>query len=264
MQAPARMHARRVGAPGDGPKTPGSLGAPAVMAYIGGMRHAVLVLLLLPVLAPTPASADVLADCTQDQDWWLRVRACTEAIEGGRWEGPAASWAYSNRAVARAALGDYIDAFDDHERAVALDPANASARNNKGNTHAEFREHARALAEFDRAIALDPGYASARYNRAGVRLTVGDVAGAIEDYSAVIAAEPGFGEAHAGRAEAACRAGDVAGSVADRLAAVRLGALAPEQVRDYLRQTGYLDAAAAASPAGLEAALTAWTAAGCP
>lgn len=205
----------------------------------------------------------MLSDCTQAEDWWLRVRACTEAIESERWQGRALSWAYSNRAVAHAALGDPLAAFDDHDRAVALNPDDATAWNNKGNAHAEFREHDRALAAYGRAIALDPGYVSALYNRAGVHLTVGNNSEAAADYSAAIEAEPDFGEAWAGRAEAGCRLGDVAGSVADRLVAVRLGALSVDEVAAYLRETSYLGSAAPV-PERLEAALTAWTAAGCP
>jgi len=219
---------------------------------------------VLLALAPRAASADMLSDCTQTDDWWLRVRACTAAIESGRWQGGAASWAWSNRAVAEAALGDYLAAFDDHEKAVALDPANASARNNKGNSHAEFREYDRALEEFDRAIALDPGYTNAYYNRAGVHLALGDFAAATADYSAVIAAAPDFGEAWAGRADAECKTGAVPASVADRLSAIRLGALAPVEVAAYLRATGYLRAADPVPPDRLAAALAAWTAAGCP
>jgi tetratricopeptide (TPR) repeat protein len=216
------------------------------------------------MLVPGAAAADVLADCTQADDWWLRVSACTDAIESGRWEGTAQSWAWSNRAVAHAALGNPLAAFDDHEKAVTLNPADAVAWNNKGNTHADFREYERALAAFDRAIGLDPGYATALYNRAGVHLTLGDHAAAAADYAAVIAVEPEFAEAWAGRAEAACGLGDVAGSVSDRLAAIRLGALVPGEVAAYLRETGYLDAADPVALPRLEAALTAWTAAGCP
>ncbi len=230
------------------------------------MRLPVLVAVVpvLFALVPGAAAADMLSDCTQTDDWWLRVRACTAAIDSGRWEGRAASWAWSNRAVAEAALGNSLAAFDDHEKAVELDPENASAHNNKGNTHAEFREYDRALEEFDRAIAIDPGYTNAYYNRAGVRLAVGHFAAAAADYAAVIAAQPDFGEAWSGRAEAECKTGAVTASVADRLSAIRLGALAPDEVSAYLRQTGYLHLADPVPPDRLEAALAAWTAAGCP
>lgn len=223
-------------------------------------------LLALPALAllPIASGAGTLEDCTQDEDWWLRIRACSEAIESGRWEGAAASWAYCNRAVARAALGEHLAAFEDHERAVALNPADAVAYNNKANSHADFREYGRALKGYGRALELRPDYVSARYNRAGVHLVLGDFAAAAADYTAAIEAEPAFGEAWAGRAEAACRQGLVARSVADRMRAIGLGALTGDETAAYLRETGYLDEPDPVPPDRLEAGLRAWTAAGCP
>lgn len=207
----------------------------------------------------------MLAGCTQTDDWWKRVAACTEAIESGRWPGATASWAYSNRAVAYAALGDYIAAFDDHEAAVKLDPTNATARNNKANSHADFREYQRALAEYAAAIRLRPGYVNAHFNRASVLFAIGKPGDAQADYTIVIDAMPEFGDAYAGRAEARCRLGEVDGSVTDRLQAIELGTLTDEAVADYLRSKGYLGLATEVIPDdGLRAALTEWTLAGCP
>ena len=220
---------------------------------------------LLLILFASPARAGVLEDCTQSEDWWKRITACTEAIDGGRWPGASASWAYSNRAVAYAALGDYLSAFDDHTTAVRLDPTNASARNNKANTHADFREYDRAISDYSAAIRLRPDYANALFNRAGVYFATGQNAEAVADYSSVIALAPEFGDAFAGRAEARCRLGDVEGSISDRLDAVRLGTLSAEGVAGYLQEKGYLDAVPEPlTEAALRPSLTDWTAKGCP
>ena len=225
------------------------------------MRYLVLALALLV----SPVRAGVLEDCTQTGDWWLRIKACTQAIESGRWPGATASWAYSNRAVAYAALGDYLSAFDDHTDAVRLDPTNASARNNKANTHADFREYKRAIADYSVAIRLRPDYANALFNRAGVYYAVGKNAEAAADYTSVIALLPDFGDAHAGRAEARCRVGDIEGSVDDRLAAIRFEALTVEGVAGYLQEKGYLDAVPEPlSGPALRAPLLDWTGKGCP
>ena len=225
------------------------------------MLRIVLALLLLA----SPARAGVLEDCTQTGDWWLRINACTEAIEGGRWPGATASWSYSNRAVAYAALGDYLSAFDDHTEAVRLDPTNASARNNKANTHADFREYRRAIADYSAAINLRPDYANALFNRAGVYFAVGEDANAVADYAAVIALLPDFGDAFAGRAEAYCRMGETENSVSDRLKAVQLGALLAESVAGYLQEKGYLGAVPEPlTEEGLREPLREWTAKGCP
>lgn len=222
-----------------------------------------LALALMASLLPGTAAAGVVEDCTQDDDWWLRIEACTDAIESDRWSGASAAWAYSNRAVAYAALGEYLSAFDDHEQAVRLDPGDARARNNKANSHADFREYERALAEYAAAIRLDPGYINAYFNRADVYLAMGRDAEAEADFTTVLAAVPDVGEAHAGRAAARCRLGDVAGSVEDRRAAVALGGLELADLTAHLSEKGYLDAAEPDDEA-LETALTEWTAAGCP
>ncbi|MEM1298722.1 MAG: tetratricopeptide repeat protein [Pseudomonadota bacterium] len=208
---------------------------------------------------PGPAAADVVKDCTQKGDWWLRITACTQAIESGKYAGRSAAWAYSNRAVAHVALGQYIQAFDDHREAIKLDPTSATARNNKANAHARFREYDRALEEYSAAIRLKAGYTSAHFNRAGVHVALGQDVEAIADYSAVIKGRPDLGAAYAGRAEARCRTGDVEGSVADRLSALELGALTSDLIENHLSETGYLR-----GDVELEEALGAWTRAGCP
>ena len=222
-------------------------------------------LLLCAVLLASPAQGGVLEDCTQTGDWWLRINACTQAIESGRWPGASASWAYSNRAVAYAALGNPLSAFDDHNQAVKLDPANASARNNKANTHADFREYKRAIAEYSAAIRLRPDYANALFNRAGVYYAVGQNAEAAADYTSVIALVPEFGDAYAGRAEANCRLGKAAESVEDRLDAIRLETLTAEAVAGYLQEKGYLSAIPEPlTSEALTPPLTEWTGKGCP
>lgn len=220
---------------------------------------ACIALCALNLLPPSSARADVVKDCTQKGDWWLRITACTQAIESRKYVGRSAAWAYSNRAVAHVALGQYIQAFDDHREAIRLDPTSATARNNKANAHARFREYDRALEEYTAAIRLNPGYASAHFNRAGVYVELGQDSEAIADYSVVIRQKPGLGAAYAGRAEARCRTGEVAGSVADRLSALELGALTPDLMQSHLSETGYLR-----DDVELEDALGAWTRAGCP
>ncbi|MEM9059920.1 MAG: tetratricopeptide repeat protein [Pseudomonadota bacterium] len=229
---------------------------PSRVIAIGGVCAALLA---------SAAVAGVQEDCTQVDDWWLRITACTEAIESPRWSGAQAAWAYSNRAVAHAALGNALEAFDDHRKAVSLNPADAVARNNKGNSHADFREYRRALAEYDRAIALRPGYINAHYNRANAHFALEDFDAAIEDFSVVLRDRPDDGDALTGRAEARCLAGDSAGSVEDRLEALELGTLALDDTAAYLRETGYLRTAAnPGSVNAIASALSEWTDAGCP
>ena len=94
-------------------------------------------------------------------------------------------------------------------------------------------------------------------------VALGRDAEARDDYSVVIAADPGIGAAYAGRAEAHCRLGEVAASVDDRREALRRGALTPDLVIGHLRDTGYLRGTEF-TDADRDAALLAWTEAGCP
>lgn len=219
------------------------------------------VLIAMPGL---PAVAGVQEDCTQTKDWWLRIQACTEAIETPRWAGAGGAWAYSNRAVAHAELGNYLSAFDDHEKAVKLNPSDAAARNNKGNSHARFREYDRAVAEYSSAIRLKSGYTTAHYNRADTYLAMSDYLNAAEDYSVVIDADADAAEAWAGRAEALCQIGDHTNSAQDRLQALRLGVPALPEMASYLFETGYLSVPEVGGLSEIETPLTEWTVAGCP
>lgn len=216
-------------------------------------------------LATPPAIANTQTDCTQTEDWWLRIQACTDAIDSPNWTGARVAWAYSNRAVAHAELGNYLSAFDDHRKAVALNPTDPAARNNKANSHARFREYDRAVAEYSAAIRLRPDYTNALFNRADTYLSMGDYPAAVQDYSAVVQADADAAAAWAGRAEARCQLGETETSLQDRVRALELGVPAVEEMAGYLVETGYLRAPqTGATLADIQPALNDWTAAGCP
>jgi len=227
---------------------------------LGAFRHRGPAALAVVMLAG-PVPAEPVEGCIAAEDPWARIAACTAVIESGDWPGASAAWAYSNRAVAHAALGNPIAAFADHDRAVALDPSDPVALNNRANSHAAFREFDRAMRDYDRALALDPGYVNARFNRAGLRLTLRRFEVAAADYAAVLERAPDFAAAHLGLAQAHCGSGAVEASIAARRAAIAAGALSRETVIERLRRTGYLTAAGGAD---LDAALRRWTEAGCP
>ncbi|MEL7153844.1 MAG: hypothetical protein AAFN51_08670 [Pseudomonadota bacterium] len=218
---------------------------------------------MLVAVIPSPAFADVQSNCTQTEDWWLRIEACTQAIESPRWSGAAGAWAYSNRAVAHAELGNYLSAFDDHEKAVMLNPSDAAARNNKGISHALFREYDRAIREYSAAIQLRAGYTNAFFNRADTYLAMGEYALAVEDYTTVIAGNAEAADAFAGRSEASCQLGDTDRSAEDRLQALRLGVPEVSDMADYLTEKGYLGSATG-DIEQIAPALREWTNAGCP
>lgn len=214
---------------------------------------------LLGVVLQTPAAAGMVSDCAGGEDPWRRVEACTEAIASGQWPGASAAWAYGNRAIAYAELGLALEAFEDHDRAIRLDPANPQAFNNRANSHAEFREYDRALEDYSRALRLDPAYANALFHRAGVYLVTGRYGEAAADYARTLELVPGFGPAYLGLAQAECGAGNADASVAARYEALDAGIPEPGVLEGQLTAKGYLRSGTA-----FDAALARWTEAGCP
>lgn len=214
-------------------------------------------------LMPTGVDAGPAELCASAEDPWARLTACTEVIESGSWPGVQAGWAFSNRAMAHAKLGNHLDAFDDHDRAIKLDPFNPRAWNNRATSHADFREYARAERDYTKALDLDPEYTTALINRASLYLEWDKPELARADYDQAIKLEAEAGQSVAwltfSRADAACAMGDWAAAYEDRLAAFDDGSLPVDLMEETLRQKGYLP-----EGTGFEAGLEAWSRAGCP
>ncbi len=68
------------------------------------------------------------------------------------------------------------EAIAAHERAVTLQPGNASFRNNLGLARLRGNEHAAALEAFDAAVTCDPTMPEAVFNRGNVRKALGHFA----------------------------------------------------------------------------------------
>ncbi len=209
------------------------------------------------------AKADMVHDCANATDAWSSLAACTKVIESDGWTGKRVGWAYSNRAVAHAELGNSLAAFDDHNQAILLDPTDPKAWNNRATSHAAFREYARALSDYDQALRLDPDYLNALVNRASVHFESGRPLEAVADYDSAIALAVARQEKHDEllflRADVACELGQVERSLADRKPALESGTFSPERMATTLEDSGYVIGAE-----GLENALRAWTEAGCP
>lgn len=227
----------------------------------------VLGVVALIAFTPNAALADDVEICAKAQEPWARLAACTSVLDGGEWQGARAGWAHSNRAMAHAELGNHNDAFDDHDKAIALDPTNHRAWNNRATSHARFRAYDRAFADYTRALGLDPAYATALINRASLFAEIGQQADARADYDRAIAAEAAAGRDTAAleflRADVACALGDWEAAVSDRQAALSSGVVDVDQMRETLANTGYLPAGSEAGD-DIEAALAAWSEAGCP
>ncbi|MEM9097404.1 MAG: tetratricopeptide repeat protein [Pseudomonadota bacterium] len=210
-----------------------------------------------------PVSASDVEACSNPAEPWAQLTACTTVIENGEWPGASAAWAHSNRAMAHAALGNHQFAFDDHDKAIALDPLNPRAFNNRATSHAAFRQYDQALADYATALELDPDYATALINRASVYDEMGNASAARADYDRAIVLEERAGRETADlvflRADMACRMGDAEAAIRDRQPAIENGLFPREQMELLLIAKGYLK-----DGIGFDDALSAWTTAGCP
>ena len=78
-----------------------------------------------------PARAGMAEDCVQERDWDLMIGGCTAVIRSGQWQGKDLAWAYHNRGVTYADLGEYRRAIEDFGQALRLDPSHAKAYNGR-------------------------------------------------------------------------------------------------------------------------------------
>ena len=92
---------------------------------------------------------------------------------------PAAAWA--NRALILRDMGRYEDALMTYNRALTLEPGNATVWNSRGTLLREMKQPEEALANFDRAAQLKPNFVEALYNRGVLQWA------AMERYDAAIA-----------------------------------------------------------------------------
>ena len=148
-------------------------------------------------LAATPAAADDYETCAKASGDEA-IAACTRAIDSGRYSGrqlaalftnrcaelgdkqsdkaiedcsqaiqlnPGLADAFSNRASAYRAKGQYDRAIEDLNQAIRLDPNDADVFNNRGLAYNEKGQYDRAIEDYNQAIRLNPNFAYAFYNR---------------------------------------------------------------------------------------------------
>jgi tetratricopeptide (TPR) repeat protein len=137
-------------------------------------RHLVFVLAL--ALSATGAWADRYSDCRQSEDLDLRIRACTQIIEGGKRESRDREFraeAYSNLGVAYARKGEHGRAIANFDKAIKLNPDDAEAYLGRGFAYVEKGEYDRAVADNTQAIEMKPANFLALNNRAWSYLKLG-------------------------------------------------------------------------------------------
>jgi tetratricopeptide (TPR) repeat protein len=108
--------------------------------------------------------------------------------------------AYLMRGYAKQFLNDTLGAFEDYNRALALNPRNFEAYIFRGQLARASRSFARANADFTAAISLCPDSMQAYYYRAMARIELNAIEEAIEDLTVIINSKTPFDEALSQRA----------------------------------------------------------------
>ena len=124
------------------------------------LRWIVIVLFLL---LPSAARADLWADCEQSEPYGRRIQLCTEFIQRQKGD-PRLASAYANRGRAYSAMGEYDLAIADYTRAIEVylrgsTPTLAGSRAylNRGYVYrTEKKEFEKAIADYTKVIEILP------------------------------------------------------------------------------------------------------------
>jgi tetratricopeptide (TPR) repeat protein len=125
-------------------------------------------------------------------------------------------------AIQKESKGDYRGMIADMDRAIAIDPKNATLYFNRGVAKNGSKDLKGAISDYDRAIALNPDDASAYKNRSIIKSELGDNKGSISDSNRAIALNPNDGKAYNTRGIAEIRLGDNQAAIADADRAIAL------------------------------------------
>jgi len=101
-----------------------------------------------------------------------------------------ASWALSNRGLAKMALGDTDGAHEDYTLAIQADPKNEKAWNNRGLAKRKRGDVDGAIADYTEAIRLAPRYSYAYMNRGLAWKAKGERDSAAADFERALETAP--------------------------------------------------------------------------
>lgn len=129
---------------------------------------------------------------------------------------------HRQRANQRLKKGDYQEAIQDLEQALALAPDQGVLYFERGLAYRRLHDYSRAIEDLTQAIRLAPDLAEAYYNRGLIRFKVKDYRRAVDDFSHALQLKPEFAEAYFNRNLARRKLGNYEGALADYQAALKL------------------------------------------
>ena len=108
---------------------------------------------------------------------------------------------------AKSTAGRHVEALEDYDQALLLDPSNATAYVRRGVSKARLGHHARAIEDFDQALRLDPRNTTAYAERGRANVRLGRHAEAVEDFDQILLLDPRDADAYLNRGVSKSRVG---------------------------------------------------------
>jgi tetratricopeptide (TPR) repeat protein len=143
---------------------------------------------LVAAVAPHCALADALEDWQAGYEaevagaFDVAIHHYTSAIRSGELSQSRLARVFRSRGNTHHAIGSQVEALNDFETAIRLDPGYAAAYVSRGVIRHEREDYEGAIADYDEAIAHDPGFALAYRNRGDAYARLGYVEEALYDF----------------------------------------------------------------------------------
>ena len=121
----------------------------------------------------------------------------------------------NSRGMALERTENLVEAKEDFEKAIEINPAYANAYNNRGNIKSKQGDYAGAIEDYDRAIGLNALFVEAHCNRGIAKENLGDFSGALEDFDITVELNSEYVDAYFRRARVKEHLEDYTGALSD-------------------------------------------------
>ena len=128
--------------------------------------------------------------------------------------------------------GNYNQAIDDYNKAIAYKPDYTDAYNNRGNVYSKLSNYSQAIEDYNKTITFKPDYAEAYNNRGSAYHRLGKYNEAINDYCRAIQIKPDYATFYINRSIAYVELGKKNVALDDLKKAAQLG---DERVKNFLK-----------------------------
>lgn len=120
--------------------------------------------------------------------------------------------AYFNRGRAKSAIGNQKESISDYNKVLELDPEFSMAYNNRGWSNFLLKNYIEALIDFNKAIELDPKNYVAYDSRQETKFALNDFVGCLEDCNIAISINPKLANSYYFKGKVLFKNGDKSGA----------------------------------------------------